>query len=294
MWPYRYDRALPTPWLWVSEGITDYYASVVMSRGKITSTDYVLRNWTEKASNVAAVPPIALEDASLSTWVHPGDGTGYIYYPKGALAGLLLDVMIRDASDNRRSLDDAMRDLYRSDYKQGRGFTGEEWWAAVRRAAGGRTAIDLNEFYAKYIDGREPFPYDRVFPLAGLRLQVDSQRIARIGVQTMTDSTGQRVMAIVPGGMADKAGIMEGDYLMSFGDVPVKDPNFGSAYREKYGTQPEGTPLPIVVRRNGQPLTLNGAVHFVSLPNTRIVADPTASPKAARIREGILRGTVDR
>jgi hypothetical protein len=35
-------------------------------------------------------------------------------------------------------------------------------------------------------------------------------------------------------------------------------------------------------------------VHFVSVPETRVVADPNASPKAARIREGILMGKVDR
>ena len=32
------------------------------------------------------------KDASLSTWVHPVDGTGYIYYPKGSLAGFMIDV----------------------------------------------------------------------------------------------------------------------------------------------------------------------------------------------------------
>ena len=58
---------------------------------------------------------MALEDASLNTWMHPVDGTEYIYYPKGSLAGLLLDIMIRDASDNAQSLDDVMRGLYQSD-----------------------------------------------------------------------------------------------------------------------------------------------------------------------------------
>ena len=64
-------------------------------------------------AQVAAEPPTALEDASLSTWIKPIDGTQYLYYPKGSLAGFMLDVLIRDASDNRRSLDDVMRELYR-------------------------------------------------------------------------------------------------------------------------------------------------------------------------------------
>ena len=31
--------------------------------------------------------PVSLEDASLNAWIHPVDGTEYIYYPKGSLAG---------------------------------------------------------------------------------------------------------------------------------------------------------------------------------------------------------------
>ena len=58
-------------------------------------------------------PAVALEDASLSTWIHPTDGTGYLYYPKGSLAGFLLDLYIRDASDNAAGLDAVMRDRAR-------------------------------------------------------------------------------------------------------------------------------------------------------------------------------------
>ena len=81
--------------------------------------------------------PVALTDASLQTWIHMTDGTHDIYYDKGSLAGLALDIMIRDASDNAASLDDVMRALYAADYKKGRGFTPAEWWGAVSRAAKG-------------------------------------------------------------------------------------------------------------------------------------------------------------
>ena len=62
-----------------------------------------------KIQEVGATPPVALEDASLSTWIHPTDGTAYIYYDKGSLVGLLLDILIRDRTANRGSLDAVMR-----------------------------------------------------------------------------------------------------------------------------------------------------------------------------------------
>ncbi|HJR16537.1 MAG TPA: hypothetical protein VJ808_06765, partial [Gemmatimonadales bacterium] len=139
MVPYDYDEPQPTTWLWVSEGITDYYADLSLSRGGIIDSAQFLALTAAKVGTVAEAPATALEDASLSTWIHPIDGSGYLYYPKGSLAGLLLDILIRDGSDNARSLDDVMRQLYETTYKRGRGFTGADWWTAVTKAAGGRS-----------------------------------------------------------------------------------------------------------------------------------------------------------
>ena len=285
--PYRYAQPQPTTWLWVSEGITDYYADVVLARaGIIDSTGFVILT-QGKIDEVNAVPPVALEDASLSTWIHPTDGTGYIYYQKGSLAGLLLDILIRDASDNQKSLDDVFRELYRSTYKQRfTGFTSAQWWGAVSRAAAGKS---FAEFNAKYIDGREPFPYASVLPLGGLRLQVDTIREPRLGVASMPDSAGVRVAQISPGSPADSAGIREGDYLLQVGDIAVRDQSFGEQFRERYAGA-DGQTLPVRIRRDDRTMDLQIRVRLTARVEERLMIDPSASPKAIRIRNGILRG----
>src|SRR5207247_4685429 len=116
------------------DGLADYCADLGGRRGGIINDQELLSGTDEKVGKVADAPPTALEDASLSTWIHPTDGSEYLYYPKGSLAGFALDIMIRDASDNRRSLDDVLRELYRTTYKAGRRFTGADWWGAVARA----------------------------------------------------------------------------------------------------------------------------------------------------------------
>src|SRR4029450_4957286 len=135
MVPYRYDRWQPTPWLWVSEGITDYYADLALVRSGIVDSTVFYGLTGEKVQRVTEAPPTALEDISLSTSVHPVDGSDALYYPKGSLAGMLIDIMIRDGSDNRRSLDDVMRTLYQSTYKRGRGLTREALWPTLPRNA---------------------------------------------------------------------------------------------------------------------------------------------------------------
>jgi predicted metalloprotease with PDZ domain len=287
LYPYRYDRPQPTPLLWISEGITDYYADLAEVRGGVINPAGFYSATGEKISEVAALPPTSLEDASLSTWIHPRDGSEYIYYPKGSLAGFLLDIMIRDASDNRHSLDDVMRELYTTDYKADRGFTSDEWWTAVSRASNGKSFAD---FYARYVDGREPFPYDAVLPLAGLRLVRDTINEPRVGIGTIQDSSGVHVTQVVAESSAEAAGVKVGDDLLAVGGIRAADPTWAEQFRAKYSRAAQGSPLPILVSRNGSELTLTARLNFVPRIEWHLEEDPRASSRARRIRDGILRG----
>jgi len=290
MMPYRYDQPQETTLLWVSEGITDYYADLALLRGGIIDSLVFLNLTDGKRQQTDERAPVALEDASLSTWIHPTDGTADIYYDKGSLAGFLLDVLIRDASDNRRSLDDVMRGLYQTFYKGGKGFSTADWWAAVSAAAGGKSFAD---FSARYVDGRDPFPWATVGPLAGLQFVADSERLIRLGVTTVADSSKVFVTGVTAGGAADEAGVEAGDQLLKVGDIEVKSEEFGAAVRARYANA-EGTVVPVVVRRNEVERTLQVKIRRELVITSRIFYDAKASPKAARIRNGILKGTVDR
>jgi predicted metalloprotease with PDZ domain len=284
--PYRYDHPQPTALLWVSEGITDYYADLALVRGGIIDSTVFLSVTEGKREHTDQTVPVALEDASLTTWIHPTDGTADIYYDKGSLAGLLLDILIRDGSDNRRSLDDVMRGLYQSTFKRGKGFTTAEWWAEVTRAAGGRS---FSEFSQKYIDGREPFPWKTVGALAGIRLQSDTTREIRLGVNTLSDSSRVFVTAVTRGSAADDAGIEPGDQLLRVGAIEVKDENFAIQFRARYDSL-VGTTIPVVVMRNDAERTVQMQVRRETIVQSHLQWDRAASAKAARIRNGILKG----
>jgi predicted metalloprotease with PDZ domain len=289
MVPYRYDDAQPTRWLWVSEGVTSYYGALAQVRGGVIDSSQFYADIANTVASVMASPPTALGDASLNSWIGSTDGSGGLYYPKGELAGFLIDVLIRDASDNRHSLDHVMRDLYVSTYKRGRGFTAAEWWAAVARNAGGRP---FAEFARRFIDGRETFPYDSVLPLAGLLLSADSLREPRLGLSEQEDSGEARVTDLNPTGAAAAAGIVVGDRIVSIGEVRVSDDASFAEFRSRYAGTAQAS-LPAVLRRGGQLVTVQVPVRFFGRRQVRLVPDPSASRKAVRIRHGIVSGTVD-
>ena len=286
--PYRYDRPQPTPLLWMSEGITDYYADLAQVRGGTVTARGFYELLTDKLAEVAASAPTALEDASVSSWIRPRDGTEYLYYAKGALAGLLIDILIRDATDNGSSLDHVMRDLYQTTYRNGKGFTSDEWWAAVSRAANGRSFAD---FYARYVDGRDPFPWDSVLPLAGMRIGGDEQREPRLGITTIQDSSGIHVTQPLWPSPPLPRGLASGDLLVSVAGIRVSDPLWLQKFRSRYARAVEGTEVPVRIKRNGRDQTVRVRLGFVTRLDPRIVPDPRAEGKALRIREGLLRGT---
>lgn len=287
MWPYRYDQAQPSPWLWVSEGITDYYADLSLVRGGVITAEGFLRTTQGKLDHVAQLPPVALEDASLQAWLHITDGTSDIYYDKGSLAGLALDILIRDASDNQASLDDVLRTLYGTTYKAGRGFTSDEWWGAVSRAARGASFRDFND---KYVDGREPYPWTLWLAKAGWRMVTDTLREARLGVALAPDSAGLRVAEVTPGSAAQQAGVRVGDVLEMVNGVRATDADFNRKWRDRAGTT-DGAPLVIALHRDGAQMLLRGVVRVATLISERLENDPAANARAQRIRGGILSGT---
>ena len=131
-----------------------------------------------------------------------------------------------------------------------------------------------------------------MLPRAGLRQVSDTVREPRLGLATAQDSAGAVVVQQVqPGGVAQAAGVKAGDQLISLGDVAIVDPDFGTAFRARFGKN-EGDSLPIRVVRGADSLTLHGIVRLVARVETELAADPNASEKAKRVRSGIFAGTV--
>ncbi|MEJ7758059.1 MAG: PDZ domain-containing protein [Gemmatimonadaceae bacterium] len=285
--PYVYDRPQPTPLLWISEGVTDYYADLTGVRARVITPEGFYAATIAKIENVRQAIPTALEDASLSAWISPVNGTSDLYYDKGSLAGLLLDIAIRDASDNQRSLDTVMRELYGSTYKRGLGFSNSDWWTSVSRAAGGRS---FAEFERRYVDGRDPFPYDSILPLAGLRLLVESSVQPSLGVSVSADDQGARVVQVIVGGPGNTAGVKLGDYLVSIGGLTVSDPTFAQKFNDKYAAVPPGGTIAVQVRRGTEMLTFTAPAKFTTSERRRLIAVTNATVKAVRIRNGLLNG----
>lgn len=142
--PFDYERENRTDQLWVSEGLTVYYEYVLVRRAGLITGEELLHHFSSDIAAYEKEPGHlyqSLTQASETTWSDGPFGgkkdSSISYYQKGPAIGLLLDLAIRHHTENRRSLDDVMRTLYKQYYQEKkRGFTGAEFRQTCEMTAG--------------------------------------------------------------------------------------------------------------------------------------------------------------
>ncbi len=270
--------------------MTDCYADLTNLRAGLWTPQRFFANIEQNIEHVESAPePWSEEDGSVATWINEVYvNSSQLYYPKGSLTGLLLDISIRDATDNAHSLDDVMRALFTRYYKQGKGVRTSDLLALLREMG----MPDVDGFYQRYINGRDSLPYATVFAKAGIAFVRQLSKTPFMGVSTSVSPQGQIVVRTVsPGSAAAEAGVQPGDVLSKIGEIDVTvDQDWAGAFRVRYKGR-GGAPLTVAVLRAAQTLTLTTHVHENQVSSFTVSAIPTPTAKQAKIWHGIASGT---
>lgn len=290
MWPYDYHAEQFTPLLWWSEGVTDYYADLTNIRSGLWTTEQFLSNASQNMQQVESAPePWSEEDGSLATWINEVFvNSSQLYYPKGSLTGLLLDVSIRDATDNRHNLDDVTQALYSRFYQKHKGFTTADLLGLLRDMG----MPDVDGFYQRHINGREPLPYETILPKAGIAVTRQTVSNPFLGVNAQPGNEGSLVVqGVVPGSAAEAAGVEPGDVLLKVGEIETRpDHDWGVTFRQRYRGQ-AGTPIAISVTRGGKAMSLSTQVRERTAVSFTLGLAPAPTPKQARIWHALATGS---
>ncbi len=289
----------PVNELWFSEGLTLFHADLLLRRAGLPTHDSTrtahlegLIAWyisapgnarfsAEQVSRVAYnARPDALGDYTASSHL------------QGELIGAMLDLLIRDATDGTKSIDDVLRLMYARFTT--RTFTG----ADVERTVAEVCGCSAREIFDGSVRNAGPIDFDRYLAPFGLRTSVAwvpeldddgaPQRDLRIWAWSEENEPELRLRIADPASVWGRAGLHTGDRLVSVRGAPVR-------------TWPElrtfltglaiGDTATIAVRRPGGIFEARVRMLQRDRPLVRIEALPGASARQRRLRDTWLAGS---
>ncbi|HWZ17035.1 MAG TPA: PDZ domain-containing protein [Mucilaginibacter sp.] len=256
--PFDYDNENYTTDLWIAEGFTAYYQNRVLRHANLSTPESYLNAVTGEINTIENQPgqkiqPLA--EASFDAWIkayRPNENsvnTGISYYDKGAVVGMLLDLEIINDTRGQQSLDDVMRYMYDTYYKQkNRGYTDAEFKDGLEKFAG----KNLDDFYKKYIYGVAAIDYNKYLGYAGYKLsdELAGTNDPSLGIM-LANNNGKKIVTNVLRGSAGWIdGINVNDEIVAIDGNQITDIN---TLLEGKKT---GYKISVSVIRDGLPLTL--------------------------------------
>jgi predicted metalloprotease with PDZ domain len=243
--PFDYTQENYTKMLWVAEGITDYYADLALRRANLISErDFLLATARsfQSLQNTPGRLVQSAEESSFDSWIkfyRPDENTvnsQVSYYDKGAILGLLLDLEIRKRSNGEKSLDDVMRYLLNEYYQKGRNYGPQDFQKTCELMAGS----SLEDFFAKYVRGKEELDYNAALNAAGLKLETTNvgeggKPVERMffGADTAWEDNRLIVKKVYAGSPAYDQGLNTGDQIVALNNMRVTKEFFDARMAEK-------------------------------------------------------------
>ena len=290
--PPDYARENYTPSLWVLEGLTNTYAEFTLVRtGLISRRKFYnrLAKTIQTYEQRLAVHFQSLTDASLSTWLEKYPDyrlpeRSISYYRKGQVAGVLLDLAIRQKTGNRRSLDDVMRTLNREFGRLDRPFEESNDFRRVMEQVAGSS---FKLFFQRYISGTDSLPYQKFLNHAGLRILGSSALTGGLGFVTAGNFDGPPVVVqVAPEGPARKAGLRGGEEFLALNGRPFYDWDESHLRALRPGQK-----VQLRFQRGDEFLTLEYRTQPSPRTEYAIEEIRSASAEQLAVRRGLLEGT---
>lgn len=282
--PYDYQHENYAKELWIAEGTTSYYSQLLLLRtGQAPFPAYLeqLPRTVQFDRQRPGDKIQSLSESSFDAWIKGSKGLQQSYnsesdiYGKGSNVSLLLDLEIRQQSNNKHSLDDVLRTMYHRFPLSGKGYTVDDLQKVSEEFAGG----SLKSFFDNYVHGTTPLDWEASLLYAGLELQArDSERRPWLGAFTSDQNSAARVTFVVTGSPAYNAGLDLGDEIIALNGRRIRS----SDLQDRIAELKAGDKIKLTFFRDDRLREFEVTLRLQDVPAYTIVKvkDPTPVQKA--------------
>ena len=292
--PLDRTREMYTRSLWFAEGVTNTFSSYALVRTVIWSKQDFLQDLSQQITEIESRPAEqwqSAEQSSLDAWLekyalYNQPQRSVSYYTKGQVLGFLLDIVLRDHTDNQRSLDDLLRAMNTDFAREGKFYRDS---LDIRLESEKLAGASLADFFDNYVASANPLPYEKLFARAGLELRTHESVRATLGFLAQREPGEPWTIAAVDAdGLAAKSGLQVGDEILRWnnGDVPRRTERWAAQ-------QKPGDVLRLRIRRAEKEETIEVHLGELHQKSFQVAEMAGADDRARHLRDGLLRGTTD-
>ena len=252
-----FNFAVPTPskHIWLYEGVTEWESDIMQLRYGLMTTEEFLKELTNKLNvNDNFDKQMSLTEMAKTVYSGKGNAQFSNVYNRGAATATMLDIRLLELSHGTRGLREVFLDLLKQ-YGKNRPFPEEKFFDILTK----ETYPAIGEFIRDYIEGAKPLPAQEYMAKLGFRYVAEKPAEGNqpfIGVALRLNENRQIAVSSVEEA-AKPFGFREGDVLLKLLGTELTLQNarqlIGSIASMKVGD-----PYEVVVRRNGQEITLQG------------------------------------
>ncbi|MDF3031342.1 MAG: peptidase domain protein [Moraxellaceae bacterium] len=240
--PYDLRAETPTPQLWFFEGITSYYDDLLLARAGLVTPQAYLELLAQQITRHLRTPGRfrqSVTDSSLDAWTkyykqdENSPNAIVSYYVKGALVGLCLDLLMREKTGDRVTLDTLMRRLWQEYGLIGRGVDDDDIPRLVAELCGD----PLADFFREALFGTAELPLSELLTTRGVDWQLRPADNAAdpggkpgsagdrprgwLGARIAGGESGATLQTVFTDGPAQRAGLSAGDIVIAANGLRV-------------------------------------------------------------------------
>jgi predicted metalloprotease with PDZ domain len=284
--------------LWWSEGLTMFYADLLLRRAGLPVYDSSrikhLEGLIGRYFGSSGNSKLSVEKVSLAAYGPPGMLGDYnaSTHLQGELLGTVLDLIIRDATNGKHSIDDVMRKMMER-YSGEKGFVNKDIEQAVAEVC----KCNVHSFFADHIYGNKPLDLNIYLKLAGLHFNTiwedaidpdgKSSTDLRVYAYQLPGQSAVKIGITDPLGCWGRAGLHTGDIIRSVNGIAVTN---AMNLRRQLGSVKSGDNVSVEVQKPTGSWKTNVTVTGYKEPVVMIKEITGASPKQKKLLADWLAG----
>jgi predicted metalloprotease with PDZ domain len=164
----------------------------------------------------------------------------------------MLDLEIMNSTNSKKTLRDVIQTLI-DKYGKEKSFDDEEFFSEFSKAS----AVDLSNFFSKYVDGNDSIPYGNFFNYTGIKYYRNENKNAPLSIDKMKgvkikkgiSISSNPIVKVKKAGQAKELGIKKGDKF-------YKKDIYLSIHKNNGEYLAEGSESKLKIIRNGKELEI--------------------------------------